>query len=146
MDTERIGQEILAFLKGQEAPVEMAIIQEELNVNRKRLSDALKALYDDGKIERSGAGKKGNPYRYFVDENAVPTTAENGTDPERCREQHLPNNSNGIDLENNTVPPFPAYKREQKERNNLTMADHVAGLTGPARDEAAEQLVLGRSH
>ena len=99
VETERIGQEVLAFLKGQEAPVEMAIIQEALNVNRKRLSDALKALYDDGKIGRSGTGKKGNPYRYFVGENAVPTTAGNGEDSERCREQNLPNNSNGIDLE-----------------------------------------------
>jgi len=72
IDTEIKGDEILAFLEEQEKPVTMATIQAELRSKRKPLNDALRALVKQGKIGRSGSGKKGNAYRYC----AVPEGSE----------------------------------------------------------------------
>ena len=142
VDAQAKEEEMLAFLKEQEEPVTMATIQAEVKCQRKPLNDALRALVEQGKIGRLGSGKKGNAYHYF----AVPEGPEKAAVSATCREQQLLSDSEGLGPEKNAVPEFPIYSREQQEQKHMTIADHVAGLTGTARNEAIKQLMMGWLH
>ena len=63
-DTNTTGEEILAFLEGQEEPVEEKGIKKGVGGNTRLIPAALRALVEKGQVERTRGGKKGDPYRY----------------------------------------------------------------------------------
>lgn len=61
---------------GDEALTE-ANIKERISGNQGLTSRTVRALYEEGRLARSGAGKKGDPYRY---QRAQPTASKQGAD------------------------------------------------------------------
>ena len=62
IDRNDTSAEILALLNGQ--PMEQQAILESVTGTGKVVRAALNSLVDGGSIERTGAGRKNNPYRY----------------------------------------------------------------------------------
>jgi hypothetical protein len=63
---QREADQVLGIIPddSQEA-VETTDLQALTRMPRARVQKILRVLFDDGSIRRSGAGKKGSPYRYF---------------------------------------------------------------------------------
>ncbi len=81
-DEAEAGGAILAFLAGQAEPVEEGVIHEAVEGRRAIKVKALRALVDRCAVARTGAGKKGDPYRYQDSGSLVPTTTWEPAEPE----------------------------------------------------------------
>jgi hypothetical protein len=78
-------------------------VQEALGISQPLASTCLKQLHTDGKLHRSGTGKKGSPYRY-----CIPLTEISDTN-EKSSEQ------NGIQV-SDLIPSETNYEREVQGR------------------------------
>jgi hypothetical protein len=65
-------------------------ICERLAGNRTLIAKAIRAMVDDGRLTRTGAGKRGDPYRY-----AATTAAQQATDSPFSPLTHIGNGANG---------------------------------------------------
>ena len=72
-ETERLKKPILDFIAGQQDGVEEKTITEEVEGNNARKKKALRLLLGEGKIVRSGKGKRNDPYLYKVAETVFGT-------------------------------------------------------------------------
>jgi hypothetical protein len=75
-DRKRLEDAIVDYLGGADEGVEQRDIFETVEGRRKGKIAALKGLTEDGRVLQDGAGKKGDPFRYALPENAsflVPT-------------------------------------------------------------------------
>lgn len=63
---------ILVYLAGQAEPVEESAIDEAVEGKRGPKVKALRRLVKDGRVTRTGAGKKGEPYRYADSGSSFP--------------------------------------------------------------------------
>lgn len=137
-DTNTTGEEILTFLKGQAKSVTEKEMKAAVGGDTRLIQAALRALVAEGKVERTGEGKRGKPYRYtFI---LPPLKTENAGNEKRS------NGSGAVAPEK--MSHFPISPIEGTETNEIpqTIADHVVGLTDAARDEAINQLVSGLLH
>jgi hypothetical protein len=65
-DDSEAGREILAWLRTQSEPVDEKTIHEAVEGRRATKQRALRRLVDDGGVERTGGGKRNDPYLYAV--------------------------------------------------------------------------------
>jgi hypothetical protein len=65
-DDNEAGREILAWLRTQPEPIDEKTIHEAVEGRRATKQRALRRLVDDGLIERTGRGKRNDPYLYAV--------------------------------------------------------------------------------
>lgn len=63
-DTNKVAEGIIEFLKSMKDPVNEATIDEEVTGKSIFKRKALRDLFAQGKLTRSGAGRKGDPYLY----------------------------------------------------------------------------------
>ena len=103
MDIQAKEEEILAFLQMQAEPVKEAVISEGVPGKAKLRQDALRTLCDQGKVGRSGSGKKGDAYHYsaYPEGSAKEAISANGRDMDNA------NGSDGLDPEKNPYPDIP---------------------------------------
>jgi hypothetical protein len=71
-DEREAAVAIIEFLKTQPEPVEEATIHDSVEGRKKVMVKALRQAVKDGTINRTGAGKKGDVYRYSVSSSLVP--------------------------------------------------------------------------
>ena len=70
-DTLKIEAAILEFLKTQDEPVSEKMIDDEVEGKTTLKRKALRDLFANGKVARSGGGKRNDPYLYSC--SLVPT-------------------------------------------------------------------------
>ncbi len=73
VDQAQVGEAILAHLRGLTEPAEEKDINEGVEGRRTTKFSALRKLFDEGKVTRTGDGKRGKPYLYSVSVSQVPT-------------------------------------------------------------------------
>jgi hypothetical protein len=73
---------IITYLADQTEPVDEATIRDAVEARKSVQIAALRALVNAGRVERSGGGKKNDPYRYQVCGSLVPTTYREPTEPQ----------------------------------------------------------------
>ena len=115
-DTQTKADEILIFLAEQTEWITEKAIKQGVEGNTRLVSVALRGLFEQEKVVRTGDGKKGKPYLWAL-KNA------------------------GF-----LVSDIYGKPANQQNHNSETIFDHVGHLSGEARDEATEQLVLGQLH
>lgn len=76
-DERETGQAIIAYLKGMKEPVDEATIHENVEGRRATKMAALRALADKDEVTRSGAGRKGDPYKYGACDSKEKPHSEN---------------------------------------------------------------------
>jgi 5S rRNA maturation endonuclease (ribonuclease M5) len=72
-DEQQAAAAILDYLRTLSEPVEESAIREAVEVKKGVQVRALRTLVADGKVNREGAGKKGDPYRYSISGFLVPS-------------------------------------------------------------------------
>ena len=75
---------IAGYLKERGDSLTANVIQEAVALKREVVGDALKALLKAGTIERSGAGKKGDPFLYFSSQRR---SGNAGTESDRAQKE-----------------------------------------------------------
>ena len=117
---QTIGEEILAFLEEQEEPVMRQDIESQIEGRTEAIRGALKLLVEQGKIARSGAGRKNDPFYYFSCSQDPKMRGPENTDFEEKTEKDGNNNlsrdSGALAPEKMRVPLFPPIYREQKNK------------------------------
>jgi hypothetical protein len=73
-DVAAVQAAILEHLLTLTEPVDESSIDAGVEGRTKHKREGLRVLVEEGKVERTGAGKKGDPYRYSVSCSLVPTT------------------------------------------------------------------------
>lgn len=110
-----------------------ADIKERVGGNQTLTAKALRALYDDGQVQRTGGGKRGDPYLYFK-----PAVAPEQTQPESSI-------LDSVDIDN----PENRENRESDEPDWLMSDDEgrggdwMAGEPDEARERAAVMEIDG---
>lgn len=72
-DEGQMAEAILEYLRGKQDQVEEAEIHEAVEGRKVIKVRALRALLESRKVSRTGAGKRGDPYRYSISSSLVPT-------------------------------------------------------------------------
>ena len=90
-EIERAKYAVRAFLSEQTSSVEEKTIDDGVEIKRAYRKKALRQLVDEGKVERSGAGKKGSPYLYKISGFLVPSICE---EPENQKQNNSPTHYN----------------------------------------------------
>ena len=62
--SDEVQAEIFECLRMQSEPIDTSMIKHTVRHSSGRVGSALKILVTDGKIKRSGEGKRGEPYTY----------------------------------------------------------------------------------
>lgn len=101
-DIEAAGEKIIAFLEEQEKPVTREDIEAGVEAQKKHIQKALPRLVEQGRIGRSGTGKRGDKYWYFSSSQGFSKNAQS-------REEPNLSNSEGLDPQNisSFLPPTP---------------------------------------
>lgn len=86
-DEEAVGRLIVEYLQSKDEPVEEKDILEGVEAARGVKVKALRRLVEEGKATRTGAGKKGDTYRYSVSCFLVPTYIREQT--KQASENHV---------------------------------------------------------
>ena len=151
VDIQTTGEEILAFLEEQEEPVTRQDIESHIEGRTKAIRGALKRLVEQGKIDRSGAGKKNDPYLYLScsrdPQMGIPENADCEGKTEKDGNNNLSRDSGALVPEKNTCSLVPtSMPGTRKQESQKTISAHVAGLTETARDEVTKQVVSGWLH
>jgi hypothetical protein len=71
-DEADVAKDILEFLTTQTEPVDESAIQQAIVAQRAKQLKALRRLLDEGKLIRTGEGKKGDKYLYQIAGTQVP--------------------------------------------------------------------------
>lgn len=113
-DVERLVQDIRAFLDTQEMPVSRAVIEKTLKGGTGPLRKALKKLVETGQVERSGRGRKSNPF-LFSCLVVPPTGREHANKQPKNRE--IPDEHRADACSHNRTPelahePVPEHETE----------------------------------
>lgn len=72
-DEAEAGTAILDYLAGQSEPVDEAAVHDAVEGRKSVKVKALRQLVAEGRVTRTGAGKRGDSYRYAVSGSLVPT-------------------------------------------------------------------------
>lgn len=117
VDAHKMGEDILAFLGEQDEPVTRQDIEDSIEGRTKAIRAVLTQLANEGRIERSGRGKKGDPYHYFLcsrdPQKGVPESTDCEEKTEKDGNNNLSNGSGALRSEKMLVPLFPHIYREQ---------------------------------
>ena len=148
VDAQTTGEEIRAFLVEQDEPVTRQDIESQVEGRTTAIRGALKRLVKQDKIGRSGAGKKNDPYLYFLSSRDpqmdVPDNVDFKEETEKDGNNNLSNGSGVLRSGKNACSPVPTgIPGTREQESQKTIAEHVAGLTSTALDEAINQLVSG---
>ena len=73
VDQAQVAEAMVSYLKKLTEPAEEKDINEAVEGRRTTKFSALRKLFDDGKVTRTGEGKRGKPYLYSVSVSQVPT-------------------------------------------------------------------------
>jgi hypothetical protein len=66
--SEEMGESIRTYLTDQITPIEEKSITEAVGGTTAICRQVIRELVDSGGVRRSGAGKKGDPYKYFIEQ------------------------------------------------------------------------------
>src|SRR6266853_266923 len=99
-----MGADILAFLDSQTASVETAAIKEAVEGKADLKVKALQELFRSGQVERTGNGKKGDPYLFRPAQFRSPPTV--GTAERNSVSRENPDGNGTY-----SVPPFPGVSQ-----------------------------------
>ena len=118
-----MGEEILAFLEGQDGPVTRKDIENSSKRRMEVIRGALAQLVKEGKIKRSDRGKKGDPYHYFSCSRDPQIVVPENTD---CEEKtgkdgnnNLSSDSGALVPEKGACFPVPAHMGGNKENKKV---------------------------
>lgn len=118
VDDAELGDRLVAALRTSEEPVTEPWLQEQVGGRKTDEVRILRKLIGVGVVRRvSGAGRKGDPWRYGLVEKfgshdlAIRENLKNTSEPQEPN--FSPKNTGLFDASENSVPQFPPYSREQ---------------------------------
>ena len=142
VDERQIGTAIVEYLKDLPEPIDEKEIHEGVEGRKSIKVKALRALVEQDKVLRTGGGKRGNPYLYFVSGSLVPTICR---EPEYQKRKTEPKCGKESTYSGSRPNPISAPSSDPREPANSPPSgrpkEAVKGTFGdPENDDDVEFL------